>query len=69
MKQIMLKFIPNLNRYTTEDISLQHLISDINIYPLDHPDYKSERNNRHITYERMIELQPIAMDNGYLFVY
>lgn len=69
MKHIQLKLVRNLNRYTTAKVEDITAITNINTYPIEHDLHKKEHKNMYITYERIIELQPIAMNNGYLFVY
>jgi hypothetical protein len=69
MQHIQLKFVPNFNKYTVAKIEQKNAIKCINIYPADHPDHKMEHKSMFITYERLMELQPIAIENGYLFVY
>lgn len=69
MKHIQLKFISTIKRYTTASVTDIKAIQDVNNYPTDHPDYKKENRNMYITYERMVELQPLAIENGYLFTF
>lgn len=69
MKHIQLKFIKTLNRYTTAKVEESDAITNINTYPVDHDLHKKEHKNKYITYERLIELQPSAINAGYLFVY
>lgn len=69
MLHVQLKYVPTLKKYTVAKIEQKAAIQGINIYSIDHPDYKLGHKSMFISYERMIELQPIAMDNGYMFVY
>lgn len=69
MKHIELKFIPTIQRYTTKEIGQSYFIQAINLFTVDHPNYKMEHKNMYISYDRLIELQKTAMENGYLFVY
>lgn len=69
MRHVQLKLVPNFNKYTVAKIEEKAAIQAINTYAVDHPDYKMEHKSMFISYERLIELQPIAMENGYMFVY
>ncbi len=66
---IQLKFVETMKRYTVAKIEQKNYIKTINVYPAEHPAHKTEHKNIYITYERIIELQPIALENGYLFVW
>jgi hypothetical protein len=69
MLHVKLKFVETLKRYTVAKIEEKQAIKAINIYAADHPDYKMEHKSIFLTYDRLIELQPIAMENGYLFAW
>lgn len=69
MLHVQLKFVPTLKKYTVAKIEQKAAIQAINTYSVDHPDYKMNHKSMFITYERLIELQPIAMNNGYLFIF
>lgn len=69
MKHVQLIFNDKLKKYTTEKVEDRHYIKSINTYAADHADYFWNHKGSYITYDRMIELQPIAMKAGYMFTY
>jgi hypothetical protein len=69
MKHIQLKLVATVNKYTTEKVEDRHYIKNINLYPAEDPNYFWGHRAAFISYDRIMELQPIAMQNGYLFTY
>jgi len=69
MKHISLKYVETVKKYTTERVEDRHYIKNINTFQPDDVRYFWEHKNSFISYDRILELQPIAMQNGYLFVY